>query len=812
MAMRADRDTRYLHVAISDQEFHAAHSPRNGAADHTSDEREPPSAYHAQPLTAQAVTERVVLDQRLDDLLDSARRVLTRQGHLRHLLQPRDASQQPSSPGSLLPHLVAVAREFTGAGAAGLGVANIDRRFRFVSDGPEQGSHAAGDPSPEIATLAGRVVVEDRPLRLKSATEHAGLIGFPPDHQCGRSFLGVPVRQRERVGGYLYVSDKREAEEFTADDEALLQALASLTPAGAYQPAPLDAARPTASTELLTPAVSPLHLLLEAARRVGAADAAAVVLPDEHGWLRVASAEGQPWAGLAGQLLPAPRSVLAQAMRTGRTVLVPDGATDPRTCTSTTSTRVEPLLAAPLMTCGQLRGVLTLGRAAGGRPFDQDDSKVVTALAAHAGPLVDLVQRCPLGGVNGVDAGLPVVAAQWDADLQHRLVVYAATLHALVPHARRSRVLTDLLRQAGELRQRLEGGAAMLRDLGGTSARHVNPRGCAALDEQLDGQASRSPARRPVENGSHLTTRLTDVRRKLQDLIDCSDIDELATHVVRDAMDDLGWLIDGGSTPQPAAPEHDGVYSHDATAERNGSAGGLRIRVDRSRRCSVIHLIGSVSLTTASPVSTAVAKELAEAPAGIVIDLAGAALADELGASVIVSVARRAEREHETRVVVAAPPAPMMARLRRVASDVDIFDTVPAAVDGLRIDRHPRTFRLRLPFGPAAGLQARRLVEHACLTWRQDQLCDDALLIASELVGNAVQHGLAPVELTIARRKRHMHIQVADASAHPPALLGPRPAADGHGFGLVLVDTLATSWGCRHTETGKIIWAMLRTA
>jgi hypothetical protein len=101
---------------------------------------------------------------------------------------------------------------------------------------------------------------------------------------------------------------------------------------------------------MLTSSGSPLHLLVEAARRLGAADAAAVMLPDEDGWLRVASAEGQPWAGLAGRLLPAPRSVSAQAMRTGRTVLGPDAASDPRTCTSSNSTGGEPLLAAPLIT------------------------------------------------------------------------------------------------------------------------------------------------------------------------------------------------------------------------------------------------------------------------------------------------------------------------------------------------------------------------------------------------------------------------------------------------------------------------------
>jgi hypothetical protein len=56
-----------------------------------------------------------------------------------------------------------------------------------------------------------------------------------------------------------------------------------------------------------------------------------------------------------------------------------------------------------------------------------------------------------------------------------------------------------------------------------------------------------------------------------------------------------------------------------------------------------------------------------------------------------------------------------------------------------------------------------------------------------------------------------MHIQVADASPQAPALLGPGHAADGRGLGHVLVDTLATSWGCRQSPTGKIVWALIRT-
>src|SRR5438552_15106658 len=41
-----------------------------------------------------------------------------------------------------------------------------------------------------------------------------------------RSFLGVPIRIRDQVFGNLYLTEKRDAEQFTGDDEETMVALA----------------------------------------------------------------------------------------------------------------------------------------------------------------------------------------------------------------------------------------------------------------------------------------------------------------------------------------------------------------------------------------------------------------------------------------------------------------------------------------------------------------------------------------------------------------------------------------------------------
>ena len=54
---------------------------------------------------------------------------------------------------------------------------------------------------------------------------HPESSGFPEGHPAMGSFLGVPVRVRDRVFGNLYLTEKRGGGDFTEDDEAVLTAL-----------------------------------------------------------------------------------------------------------------------------------------------------------------------------------------------------------------------------------------------------------------------------------------------------------------------------------------------------------------------------------------------------------------------------------------------------------------------------------------------------------------------------------------------------------------------------------------------------------
>jgi hypothetical protein len=81
--------------------------------------------------------------------------------------------------------------------------------------------------TPRGEGVLGFVIRHPQPLRLAHLRSHPSSIGFPAGHPVMENFLGVPVVIRGEVFGNLYLTQKRNGGEFTADDERLLVALAS---------------------------------------------------------------------------------------------------------------------------------------------------------------------------------------------------------------------------------------------------------------------------------------------------------------------------------------------------------------------------------------------------------------------------------------------------------------------------------------------------------------------------------------------------------------------------------------------------------
>jgi signal transduction histidine kinase len=67
---------------------------------------------------------------------------------------------------------------------------------------------------------------EPRPIRINAIADQPSSVGFPPGHPPMASFLGAPIKVRDQVYGNIYLTDKNGADEFTADDEIVIEALA----------------------------------------------------------------------------------------------------------------------------------------------------------------------------------------------------------------------------------------------------------------------------------------------------------------------------------------------------------------------------------------------------------------------------------------------------------------------------------------------------------------------------------------------------------------------------------------------------------
>jgi anti-sigma regulatory factor (Ser/Thr protein kinase) len=130
--------------------------------------------------------------------------------------------------------------------------------------------------------------------------------------------------------------------------------------------------------------------------------------------------------------------------------------------------------------------------------------------------------------------------------------------------------------------------------------------------------------------------------------------------------------------------------------------------------------------------------------------------------------------------------------------------------------RWQQASKLELGPLPSAVPCARLHAKHIFREWRLAHVADDAELIVSELMTNALNATKAPrdyqpITLRLLASREYLLIQVWDALTAAPV---PRPhAIDSEtGRGLEIVTLLCDRWGYYHPpEGGKVTWAALVT-
>ncbi len=121
---------------------------------------------------------------------------------------------------------------------------------------------------------------------------------------------------------------------------------------------------------------------------------------------------------------------------------------------------------------------------------------------------------------------------------------------------------------------------------------------------------------------------------------------------------------------------------------------------------------------------------------------------------------------------------------------------------------------LSVPFSPASAGEARRALV-SWLTYQEadDSVVEDARLIVTELVANAVRHAAPLNNGTILIRWRRdedcLLLSVSDGGgAHDPALAAVGPESE-HGRGLSIVDALSIRWWVERTRRVHVVHVYL---
>lgn len=169
----------------------------------------------------------------LDDLIEELRARATQRfrshEQLAHLLDAVVAVTADLELSDVLSRIVRAACELVDARYGALGVLDRDREHlvEFVTRGLSPEERAAIGDLPHGNGVLGLLIHEPQPLRLADLATHPASYGFPPHHPPMHTFLGAPVRIRNEVFGNIYLTEKSDGTEFTADDESILVALAA---------------------------------------------------------------------------------------------------------------------------------------------------------------------------------------------------------------------------------------------------------------------------------------------------------------------------------------------------------------------------------------------------------------------------------------------------------------------------------------------------------------------------------------------------------------------------------------------------------
>lgn len=360
--------------------------------------------------------------------------------------------------------IVHTAIELVDAEYGALGVRENDQTSNtlaeFVYEGIDDRTRVMIGDLPCGLGVLGLLLKDPKPLRLKSLSSHPASVGFPDNHPPMHSFLGVPVKVRDTVFGNLYLTEKAGGQEFTDDDELIVQALAAaagiaIANARLYEESQvrqqwLEATRDVA-TELLGGNDPGIALDLVAARALTLTQSACtfLALPEdlevphaEVTELVVVAAAGIGAEELLGQRIPVDEPHSGGAFRHGQILAVDELTFTPL---FDNPSKFGPALILPLRADNSVTGILATVRHAGAQSLDAAERTMMIAFSDQAALALQLARTQRRMRELDVLSDRDRIARDLHDHVIQRLFAVGLSLHSTAQRSRAPEITTRLI-------------------------------------------------------------------------------------------------------------------------------------------------------------------------------------------------------------------------------------------------------------------------------------------------------------------------------------------------------------------------------
>ncbi|MGH3457327.1 GAF domain-containing protein [Aeromicrobium sp.] len=337
----------------------------------------------------------------LAQLIERADDMMTSQRRLRDLFRVAQVLTSTLDLPTVLRQIVETGAELIGARYAAMGVLGSEGRRleQFIHVGVDPDTAELIGHLPEGKGLLGVLIDDPHTVRLARMGHDARSSGFPPHHPPMKSFLGVPIRVRDEVFGNLYLTESLNGE-FSADDEALAQALAATAGVAIANARLFEESRfrerwahtlaDLSRTLLSDEGGDPLEPFLAEVRALADADMVAILTVDPaDGKIVVQRVSGVEMPGTEALRLPIEGTVAGRTLKEGEPALVTEEDAE-----RAFQDRFDMghAMVVPFSTADDSGGALSFNRRRGRGPFTERDLEMGVSFAGHVGVALERQQ------------------------------------------------------------------------------------------------------------------------------------------------------------------------------------------------------------------------------------------------------------------------------------------------------------------------------------------------------------------------------------------------------------------------------------